>query len=168
MRHFAPFLVLLLLVALFLRVEFFFTILYFLAAIVILARLWMRQALKQLRGGRRFVDRAFTDDRVPVRLTIVNGGWLPLLWLEVDELLPLGLRAAPFERRVVALGPRETWQADYTLVCYRRGRYSVGPTTLRTGDPLGIARQEVRWGAPDDLIVYPRVVALEQLALPTR
>lgn len=168
MRYFGPFLILLLLVALFFRVEFFFTILYLLAAIVILARLWMRRAIKQLQGGRRFVDRAFTDDRVPVRLTIKNDGWLPLLWLEIDELVPLGLRATPFERRVVALGPGETWQADYTLICYRRGRYHVGPTTLRTGDPLGIARHELRWSEPDDLVVYPRIVPLAQLGLPTR
>lgn len=168
MRYFGPFLILLLLVALFFRVEFFFTLLYLLATIVILTRLWMRRAIRQLRGGRRFTDRAFTDDRVPVRLTIENGGWLPLLWLEVDELVPLGLRAGPFGRRVVVLGPGETWQTDYTLICHRRGRYAVGPTTLRTGDPLGIARHELRWNKPDDLVVYPRVVALASLGLPTR
>lgn len=168
MRYFGPFLVLLLLVALFFRVEFFFTILYLLAAIVILARWWMRRAVRQLQGGRRFVDRAFTGDRVPVRLTIENAGWLPLLWLEIDELVPLGLRVAPFGRRVVALGPRETWRTEYTLICHRRGRYHVGPTTLRTGDPLGISRHELRWSEPDDLVVYPRIVPLAQLGLPTR
>lgn len=168
MRYFGPFLLLLLLVALFFRVEFFFTILYFLAAIYFLARLWMRQVTKQLRGGRQFTDRAFTEDRVPVRLTIENDGWVPLLWVEIDETLPLGLRAAAFERQVIALAPHGRWEMTYTLNCYRRGRYTIGPTTLRTGDPLGIARQELRWREPHDLIVYPRVVPLERLGLPTR
>ncbi len=168
MRYFPPFLLLLLLVALFFRVEFFFTILYFLGAVYILARLWMRQGAKQLHGGRQFTDRAFTDDRVTVRLAVRNDGWLPLLWVEIDETLPLGLRAAAFERRILALSPHDRWETSYTLNCYRRGRYQIGPTTIRTGDPLGIARQELRWREPRDLVVYPRIVPLERLGLPTR
>lgn len=168
MRYFGPFILLLLLVALFFRVEFFFTILYFVAAIYLLSRLWMRGAARQLQGARHFVDRAFTDDRVAVRLTIRNNGPLPLLWLEIDELLPVEIRAAPFERRVIALAGRATWHCDYTLVCYRRGRYTIGPTLLQTGDPLGIARQGLRLARHDDLLVYPRVVPLPRLGLPTR
>lgn len=168
MRYFTPFLFLLLFVALLFRVEFFFTILYFLAAVYLLAQLWMRQGTKQLRGGRQFTDRAFTDDRVTVRLMIHNDGWLPLLWVEIDETLPLGLRAAAFERQVIALSSHDRWETTYTLTCYRRGRYQIGPTTIRTGDPLGIARQELRWREPNDLVVYPRIVPLERLGLPTR
>lgn len=168
MRYFSQFILLLLLVALFFRVEFFFTILYFIAAIYLLSRFWMHGAARQLQGKRHFVDRAFTDDRVPVRLTIHNNGPLPLLWLEIDELLPVEIRAAPFERRVITLGGRESWHCDYTLICYRRGRYSIGPTLLQTGDPLGIARQSLRLARRDDLLVYPRVVPLPRLGLPTR
>lgn len=168
MRYFTPFLLLLLLVALLFRVEFFFTILYLLVAIRILSILWMRRAIRQLAGERRFVNRAFTGDRLPVRLTIRNGGWLPLLWVEVDEALPLNLRAAPFERRVIGLGPHESWSADYALACTRRGRYALGPTTLRTGDPLGLARHDLRLGEPEEIVVYPRVVPLAALGLPTR
>ena len=168
MRYFGQFLLLLLLVALFFRVEFFFTILYLIAAVYILSRLWMRGAARQLRGTRAFIDRAFTGDRVPVRLTLHNDGPLPLLWLEVDEQLPVEVRAGPFERRVITLGGRARWHCDYTLICYRRGRYSVGPTILQTGDPLGIARQTLRLAPRDDLLVYPRVVPLLRLGLPTR
>lgn len=168
MRYFTPFLLLLLLVAVLLRVEFMLAIVYLLVAIRALATLWMRQAARRLAGERRFVRRAFTGDRVEVRLTIRNGGWLPLLWVEVDETLPLHLRAAPFERRVIGLGARAAWSAEYALICQRRGRYLVGPTTLRTGDPLGLARHEVRLGDPEELIVYPRVVPLARLGLPTR
>jgi len=168
MRYFGQFLLLLLLVALFFRVEFFFTILYLLAAIYLLSRLWMRGAARQLHGARAFVDRAFTGDRVPVRLTIHNDGPLPLLWLEVDEQLPVEVRAAPFERRVITLGGRARWHGDYTLICSRRGRYSIGPALLQTGDPLGIARQKLRLAPRDDLLVYPRVVPLLRLGLPTR
>jgi uncharacterized protein (DUF58 family) len=168
MRYFTPFLLALLLVALLLRIEFFFTVFYLLLAIRVLSTLWMRRAVRQLRGERRFVNRAFTGDRVEIRLTVRNDGWLPLLWVEIDESLPLNLRATPFERRVIALGPREAWSADYALLCQRRGRFAIGPTTLRTGDPLGLDRHQLTLGEREELIVYPRIVPLAQLGLPTR
>jgi uncharacterized protein (DUF58 family) len=168
MRHFTPFLLALLLAALLLRVEFFLTIFYLLLAILVLSTLWMRRAVRQLTGERRFVNRAFTGDRVEVRLTVRNGGWLPLLWVEIDESLPVQLRAAPFERRVFGLGAHEAWSSDYALLCHRRGRYAIGPTTLRTGDPLGLARHQLTLGEREELIVYPRIVPLAHLGLPTR
>ncbi|MFN8514976.1 MAG: DUF58 domain-containing protein [Thermomicrobiales bacterium] len=168
MRYFTPFLLLLLLVALLLRIEFIFTIFYLLVAIRAFATLWMRRAVRQLSGERRYVNRAFTGDRVEVRLTVRNGGWLPLLWVEIDELQPLNLRAAPFERRVFGLGSHDTWTTEYSLLCQRRGRYEIGPTILRTGDPLGLARHQLTLGGPEELIIYPRIVPLAQLGLPTR
>jgi uncharacterized protein (DUF58 family) len=168
MRYFTPFLLVLMLVALLLRVEFFFTIIYLLLGIRVLATLWMRRAVRQIVGERRFVNRAFTGDRVEVQLTVRNGGWLPLLWVELDEALPLNLRAAPFERRVLSLGSHESWSTSYALACNRRGRYAVGPTTIRTGDPLGLARYQLTLGEREELIIYPRVVPLAQLGLPTR
>ncbi len=168
MRYFTPFLLLLLLVAVLFRVEFFFTIFYLLIAIRVLATLWMRRAVRHLTGERRFVNRAFVGDRAEVRLTVRNEGWLPLLWIEIDEVLPLNLRSAPFGRRVISLGPHESWSTDYALLCHRRGRYIIGPTTLRTGDPLGLARHDLRLGESEELIVYPRIVPLAHLGLPTR
>jgi uncharacterized protein (DUF58 family) len=168
MRYFTPFLLALLLVALLLRVEFILTIFYLLVAIRVLATLWMRRAVRQLSGERRYINRAFTGDRVEVRLTVRNGGWLPLLWVEIDESMPLNLRAAPFERRVIGLGSHETWTTEYALLCQRRGRYAIGPTTLRTGDPLGLARHQLTLGEREELIIYPRIVPLAQLGLPTR
>lgn len=168
MRYFTPFLILLAIVAVLLRAEFILTIVYLLLAIRLLAYLWMRQAVRKLRGQRRFSKRAFTGDRVEVRLAIRNDGWLPLLWIEVNETLPLNLRAAPFERRVISLGSHDTWTTEYALPCHRRGRYLVGPASLRTGDPLGLARHDLRLGEAEELIVYPRIVPLAQLGLPTR
>jgi uncharacterized protein (DUF58 family) len=168
MRYFTPFLLALLLVALILRVEFFLTILFLLVGIRVLSTLWMRRAVRQIAGERRYVNRAFTGDRVEVRLTVRNGGWLPLLWVEVDESLPVNLRAAPFERRVTGLGAHEAWSTEYSLLCHRRGRYGIGPTTLRTGDPLGLARHQLTLGEREELIIYPRIVPLAKLGLPTR
>lgn len=168
MRRFVDFLLVLLLIAIVLRVEFFFTVVYFLAAVWILSRLWTRRAPRQLRGGRRFDGRAFTGDEVAVALRVRNEGWLPIPWLELQEAIPVHLLAAPFERQVISLGPREEWRHDYRLACRRRGLYTLGPLTAQTGDLLGIAREGLTLGEPGRLVVYPKVLPLGRLGLPTR
>ena len=168
MRHFARFVLLLLLIAALLRVDFFFTVIYFLVAILVLSRLWVGRAAGRLRVERRFVERAFTGDQVEVELRVPNGGWLPLPWLELSDSVPLPLQAAPFGRRVLSLGPHEEERIRYRLTCRRRGYYTLGPATARTGDLFGIARRALTWHTARPLIVYPRVVPLRRLELPTR
>jgi uncharacterized protein (DUF58 family) len=168
MRNFVPFLLILFAIAALLRVDFFFTIVYLFFAVYLLSRLWTPRTVKHLRVQRRFTDRAFLGDRVTVDLTVHNAGWLPIPWLEVHESLPVQLIAPPFHRQVVSLSPRERRHFHYTLHCRRRGYYPVGPLTMQTGDLLGIVRQRQAQAAPDHIIVYPRVVPLQQLGLPTR
>ena len=168
MRNFVPFLLILFAIAAFLRVDFFFAIVYLFFAVYLLSRLWTPRTVKHLRVQRRFVNRAFPGDSVTVDLTVHNAGWLPIPWLEVHESLRVELTAPPFYREVISLGPRERRHFYYTLYCRRRGYYPVGPLTMQTGDLLGIVRPSQAQAAPDHVIVYPRVVPLQQLGLPTR
>ena len=168
MRNFVPFLLILFVIAALLRVDFFFTIVYLFFAVYLLSRLWTPRTVKHLHVQRRFVNRAFPGDSVKVDLTVHNVGWLPIPWLEVHESLRVELTAPPFYREVVSLGPRERRHFYYTLHCRRRGYYPIGPLTMQTGDLLGIVRPSQVQAAPDHVIVYPRVVPLQQLGLPTR
>jgi len=168
MRRFVPFLLGLFLIAAFLRVDFFFTIAYLFFAVYLLSRLWARRTVEHVRVRRRFVDHAFFGDRVSVEVVVQNVDWLPIPWLEVHETLPVQLIAPPFHRQVISLGPREQRSLRYTLSCRRRGYYPLGPLTMQTGDLLGIERRAVARVEPDHLTVYPRVIPLQQLGLPTR
>jgi uncharacterized protein (DUF58 family) len=140
MRNFVPFLLILFLIAAVLRVDFFFTIVYLFSAVYVLSRLWTQRTVNQLSVRRHFTDHAFSGDQVAVDVTVQNGGWLPIPWLEVRESLPVGLTAPPFHRQVLSLGPREQHHLRYTLHCRRRGYYPIGPLTMQTGDLLGIVR----------------------------
>lgn len=168
MRYFIPFLIVLFALAVLLRVDFFFTVAYFLFGLWVLARLWTRSAVDHLRAGRRFGDHAFTGDTVEVELTLRNTGWLPLPWLEVGEGLPVQLQTTPFQRRVVSLAPHEEQRFRYDLTCRQRGYYAVGPLTARTGDVLGVTQRDLMLVETQHLTVYPRIVPLRRLALPTR
>jgi uncharacterized protein (DUF58 family) len=149
-------------------VDFFFTVLYLFFGVYLLSRLWTRRLVEHLHAERRFVNRAFQGDRVTVEMTVRNQGWLPVPWLEANETLPVQLMAPPFFRRVISLGPREQRRLQYTLSCRQRGYYPIGPLTMQTGDLLGIDRSSVARTEADHLIVYPRVVPLQALGLPTR
>jgi uncharacterized protein (DUF58 family) len=168
MRRFVSFLLWLFIIAAVLQVDFFFTVLYLFFGVYLFSRFWTRRMVDRLEVGRSFVGRAFHGDRVPVEVSVRNTGWLPIPWLEINETVPVQLRAPPFYRQVISLGPYERRRLRYTLDCRRRGYYPIGPLTMQTGDLLGIDRQGVARREPDYFIVYPRVVPLRQLGLPVQ
>jgi uncharacterized protein (DUF58 family) len=167
MRNFVPFLLVLFVVAAFLRVDFFFTIVYLFSAVYLLSRFWMRRTTDHLRVQRRFTDRAFSGEQATVDVVVHNVDWLPIPWMELHESLPAELITPPFHREVVVLGPHKRHQFQYTLHCRRRGYYPIGPLTMQTGDLLGIVQRRQVRVAPEHIIVYPHVVPLQQLSLPT-
>ena len=167
MGDIVPFLLLLFIIAAFLRVDFFFTIVYLLLAAMVLSRVWVERTVHQLTASRDFTPRGFPGDRIPVRLTVRNAGWLPAPWLEVHESRSVELASSPFQQ-VISLKRHEERIFTYTLSCRRRGVHSIGPLTLQTGDLLGVVRRRFVRLKADHVIVYPRVVPLQQLGLPTR
>jgi len=168
MRKYLPYLLLLFIIAAILRIDFYFTIVYLFFAVYVLSQVWTRQSAKQLRAERQFAERAFSGHSVRATLTVRNEGWLPVPWLTVHESLPVELSNPPFLRRVAALGPYDEREFSYTLHCRRRGYYRIGPLRMEAGDMLGITKPVQVETEPEHLIVYPRVVSLQKLGLPTR
>ncbi|HLJ68741.1 MAG TPA: DUF58 domain-containing protein [Chloroflexota bacterium] len=163
-----PFILLLLALALALRVELFFVIVWFLAGIYVLSRLWTRRAAEGLRVQRAFLDRAFTGDHVTVDLALHNSGRLPVPWIEIEESIPIELRSELFPAQAFSLRGGETRRFSYALHCRRRGVYQLGPLRAESGDVLGIEQRALAANEARRLLVYPRIVPLERLGLPTR
>jgi uncharacterized protein (DUF58 family) len=167
MKYFLPYLLLLFALAVFLRVDFFFTIAYLFAAIYILSRWWMARLAKNLHLQRHFLPRAFYGDEVSVKVTVQNNGWLPAPYVEVRESLPLELATPPMYQQVFGLRAHQTHHFNYQLQCRRRGYHLLGTLQAQLGDLLGLVPQNLIH-APEYLIVYPRIVPLAKLGLPTR
>lgn len=168
MKNFLRFLIILLLLAAFLRVDFFFKVVYFFFAVYLLSRLWTRNTLDHVEIKRTFVERAFLGDKVPVKLNVFNNSRLPMPWLEVNEGLPVQLSTPPFYHVVISLAPHEKRHLNYTLTCRRRGYFTIGPLRLQSGGILGFAREMQGQVEPAHMIVYPKVIPLQRLGLPTR
>jgi uncharacterized protein (DUF58 family) len=167
MGNFVIFILVLFALAALLRIDFFFTILYLFAGVYILSRLWSRRMLRNLVISRSMEQRAFLGERVNVTLTLENRSRLPIPWLLLNESFSTVLSSPPFFREVITLGGQATHRAEYTLMARRRGYYEIGPTTVETGDLLGLTRKVNGRFEADHLIVYPKILPISQLGLPT-
>jgi uncharacterized protein (DUF58 family) len=168
MQGLTSFLIILLIIAAILQLDVYFSVLYLLGAVYLISRLWSRRMLNPVSAERSFVPRAFHGERIDVTLHVHNAGRLPVPYLEIREGWPVQLSSPPFYRRVISLGPHERRRFQYTLVGRRRGYYKIGPFVMRAGGVLGIHPTQSSEVGPEPLIVYPQVVSLQHLGLPTR
>jgi uncharacterized protein (DUF58 family) len=56
---------------------------------------------------------------------------------------------------------------DYRLKCTQRGLYKFGPTRVESGDPFGFLHSERIQLSDDSILVYPRIVPLPELRMPS-
>ena len=159
-------LIILLILAVVLRSELFFYLLYLVVGLHIAARWWVGRSARRLRFRRYAPEAAFPGDTVSVTVEVQNSGLLPLPWLSLRETLPPALHSPPMVHEVVSLGAAERYEVRYTLFSRRRGYYPVGPLTLQTGDVLGIGERMIGELPPAMLTIYPSILPLEDLGLP--
>lgn len=168
MRGLLPFLIVLLGVAFITKVDFFFYLLYTLAGIYVLGRLWARRSLAAVDLSRHHDRRVFWGERFAVQVDVHNQGLLPVLWMRLAETIPAELAAGGAFRRVLSLLPRERVRLTYNLAGRRRGYYTLGPMATEGGDLLGSASYKNRYQDDDFVIVYPKIVPLRSLDLPSQ
>ncbi|MBC8160776.1 MAG: DUF58 domain-containing protein [Roseiflexaceae bacterium] len=157
---------LLLVVAVLLRSEFFFYLLYVVIGLQVLTRLWLRRIATRLSWRRELLPAAFPGEPLTVTLEVTNQSLLPLPWLALHESIPPALHTPPMVREVFSLGAGEQRILRYTLVGRQRGYYRLGPLTLSTGDVLGLRERTIVAPATDALTIYPKLLPLHELGLP--
>ncbi len=148
--------------------DFIFRTVYLVAGALLAGRWWNGRILQNADFKRELNTRAFLGEDIPVRLEVRNPGWLPAPWLHVYDSLPTELAAPNLVNRVVSLPPRGKTALEYTLHARKRGYYKLGPLFISTGDILGLGNEERREGATDYLTVYPEIVPLTKVRLPSR
>jgi uncharacterized protein (DUF58 family) len=162
------FLIVLLILAAFLRIDFFFYLFYLTVGMVVLGRWWAHRVAGAVTFSRHYPERVFWGERPVVRLDVHNDSVLPVLWMRIHDSLPIELRSPNFFQQALSLLPREKVSFSYELGCRRRGYYQLGPLALETGDLLGTTRVSRAYTNPDTMVVYPRIIPLAGLELPSR
>jgi len=146
----------------------------------ILTRLWERYGLSRVTYHRRLSSlRVFCGEEVQLEVEVANGKPLPLPWIEIEDEIPESITlltgkafpsSSPGRMEITHLFPMmwyEKVKRCYRVCCPQRGFYTFGPARIVTGDLLGLAASETNYLGADNLIVYPKIVPLENLGIPS-
>ena len=145
-----------------------------------MTRLWDRWSLVHVFYQRELSQpRAFPGDEVELIIRVANRKPLPLVRLAARDIVPANLQVIGHDKRVDIEGRQVLSRATslrwyesivwrYQLRCTARGAYQIGPAQIESGDPFGFYRTVKEIPDRTSLIVYPRLLPLEELGLPTR
>lgn len=143
---------------------------------------WKDNALNGVSYKRSFDHtRVFPGEPVSMTVHIQNRKPLPLTWLRFDDRLPL----APLEageigditsqthgrynlQNVLTMGGNAYTRRTFTFTFPRRGFYTLGPVTYRSGDIFTLFTIERQYDDTQRVVVFPRIWPLEELGFPAK
>jgi uncharacterized protein (DUF58 family) len=166
--RFLPLLIVLLLIAAFLRGDFALTLIYLVVGALVAGMWWSRRAVVQVDAKRQFPTHAFLGEQVRIQLDVQNRGWLPVPWLELREALPVALVGPNSFQAVTNLGPRANTQFEYFVQARKRGYYPIGPLNISTGDILGLSDSLLMQHQAEPLVVYPTIIPFTSMEIPSQ
>jgi uncharacterized protein (DUF58 family) len=168
---------LLLLAALLLESGLLSYAMYVLLGLLVLSRLLARNWIAHVSAARA-CDRMTAEigDSVSVRVTVRNGGWLPVPWLLLEDLLPARallesrqrLKVKKKRLKIAMLAGGGSTELAYQVEFKMRGYYQVGPLVLESGDLFGLHRRYRVGTDPHFVLVYPQILPLAGYDLATR
>jgi len=150
---------------------------YALLGVMLVSRYLSRQWIENLSATRE-CNRltAQLGDTVAVVVTIGNQGGLPVPWILLEDSLP---RDALIQRPprikvdgrrfgIMQLGIGGQKSLLYQITFRMRGYYQIGPLLLESGDLFGLHRRYRIVTEPRYVLVYPRVVPLDNYNISSR
>lgn len=167
MSDYLPVLILVLILAAFLREDSVLIIFYLLGGIYLVGTWWSKSALNAVRYDRIFSNRAFLHETLKIRVRLHNTGWLPVTWLQLHESLPVELGSAKGYRSALSIPSYGNSEFTYQIYAQKRGYYRIGPLFMRSGDMLGLSQDEEVSGKQDYLVVYPRIIPITHMHIPS-
>ncbi|GAA2280744.1 DUF58 domain-containing protein [Nonomuraea roseoviolacea subsp. roseoviolacea] len=135
------------------------------AALPLLAAMVAARTRYRLSCARRLDPaRAEVGGEATVTLRLENVTRLPTGLLLIEDTVPyaLGVRPRFVLDKVEARGIREI---DYRVRSDLRGRYTIGPLSVRIADPFGLVELSRSFTIADTLVVTPQVVPLPHVRL---
>jgi uncharacterized protein (DUF58 family) len=134
-------------------------------ALILVSVLWAWLGVNWLRIGRRTLTRvAQAGQTLNEEFIITNLSAIPKLFVEVRDFSNL---PGHYASRVVGLIGGNKWRGWKTeTFCAWRGRYSLGPLQVRSGDPLGIYQMMRPIHKVSSILVYPAVWEFDEFPLP--
>ncbi|HNP88179.1 MAG TPA: DUF58 domain-containing protein [Kouleothrix sp.] len=146
-------------------IRLFFHLFYMLLALLVLSYLWAWFNLRGLLVQREtFTHRTQVGDQARERITIRNLWPFPKLWLELQDHSTMPEHGNGFVTYLPG-NDRRRWVSR--TPCTMRGKFTLGPATLLSGDPFGIFKLERKVEGTGEILVYPKTAALPGFVLPS-
>lgn len=152
-----------------------------LLTIIPMAWAWNRVSLWRVSYDRHLSEkRVFVGETVDLGVRVGNRKILPLAWIKIDdqfpsiltpsnkELTPSHIPLTGYLSQHATLGAFERARWNYRLTCQHRGYFILGPARMKSGDLFGLFERERVSPRTDRLIVYPRVLPMEDWGLPPK
>lgn len=144
------------------------------------SELWARYCLSNLSYRRRLgSDHLAYGEETSLQIEIVNAKPLPLAWLLIRDGFPQALELLTEQSDTARIRHTGELTTFLSLRWYQRvtrthrirgehrGVFALGPARLSSGDVFGMRWREREDPDVDKLVVYPKVVPLDVLGLPT-
>ena len=146
--------------------DLFYNLTYLIAAIIVLSYLWTWISINWVQVSRyTWAKKAEVGKISEERFVVRNTGLLPKLWLEVRDHSDLPDHQASYV--INSFGARRERGWTVRTLCRQRGRFTLGPITLTTGDPFGLFSMRRELPQTSTMIVYPATVEIATFATPT-
>ncbi|MEE8414133.1 MAG: DUF58 domain-containing protein [Dehalococcoidales bacterium] len=146
-----------------------------------MARLWDRYCLTRIEYRRHLSsNRVFFGEELILEVEVANRKPLPLPWIQVKDLIPAEVTllkgkttsssdtTGVFLNNIFSLGGYHKVKRRYPVRCMQRGYFPFGPTSIRSGDLFGFFSRQIEIKSVDYLMVYPKIVSLEKLGIPSK
>jgi uncharacterized protein (DUF58 family) len=145
--------------------ELLLTVAYLLLALLLISLVVTWLNLRWVVVERRLRARRFQVGKTAEEeFTIINRGWLPKLWLEIIDHSTLPNHHAGRVTSSLAAGALRIW--NVRTFCVQRGRFTLGPLTLQSGDPFGLFLLKRKLTEERSIVVYPATVDIPRFTLP--
>ena len=144
------------------------------------ARLWNRVSLENVTYEREFSQRrVFIGEKTTLSITLTNRKPLPLGRVRVEDEIPASMELTDAhvvgspnpEGKTLMHSASMSWYErirwTYEFQCSRRGFFRIGPSILRSGDLFGFFSSEEIARDRDYVLVYPRIVSLPEIGMPS-
>lgn len=136
-----------------------------LSSLIIVSFFWTLSLQRGLSFSRHLESEWLTVGQIlPETCRLANRGWAPALWLKIQDASTLPQYVLP---PVQTLRGFETHTWGNHHLCRRRGVFALGPTTLRSGDPMGIFEVSGESINSFSLTITPATLPLQPFHFPT-
>lgn len=133
--------------------------------LIVIPIAWAWLGVNWLRIARRtFARVAQVGEVLEEEFKLTNLSRIPKLWVEVRDQSTL---PGHYASRVVSLIGGRQWRGWRVKTrCEQRGRYTLGPLIVCSGDPLGIYQMQRRLDVVHTILVYPATFDFHDFPLP--